>query len=196
MCIRDRSGRALRDKEFYRCTFQRGQLQESQWRGCKFEDCVFTGCDLTRARFDQAALRGVRFEGSKLMGIDWSGVSANPEVSYTDCQLRYASFVGLSLRKTAFLRCAAQEANFFDLDLTDADFAGTQLMGSNFRGCVLTRTDFSQAVGLALDPARNRLKDTQVPLATAVGVAESLGMRVAALGTEPAAAAPRSRRKR
>jgi hypothetical protein len=70
------------------------------------------------------------------------------------------------------------EANFFDLDLTDADFSGTDLTGSNFRGCTLTRTDFSSAVGAFLDPARNRLKDTRVPVETAVLLAQTLGMRV------------------
>ncbi|MET0403370.1 MAG: pentapeptide repeat-containing protein [Cystobacter sp.] len=189
------TGVVLRQKEFYQCTFQRSQFQESQWYGCKFEDCTWMDCDLTRAKFPHTALRGVRFEGSKLMGIDWSTVSSNPEVTFERCVLRYASFVGLSLRKTDVLRCAAQEANFFDLDLTDANFEGTELTGSNFRGCTLTRTDFSQSVGLLLDPARNRLKDTQVPLATAVSLAESLGMRVPALGGD-APVAPRSRKKR
>lgn len=46
------------------------------------------------------------------MGIDFTEVSPNPEVTFEDCVLRYASFVGLSLRKTAFLRCSALEANF------------------------------------------------------------------------------------
>ena len=189
-------GLALRGREFFRCTFARCQLQESDWTQCKFEDCTFQGCDLTRARFPQAALRGVRFEGSKLMGIDWSSVSSNPEVAFEGCVLRYASFVGLSLRKTEVRRCTAQEANFFDLDLTDADFEGTELTGSNFRGCTLTRTDFSLAVGLVLDPARNRLKDTQVPLATAVALAESMGMRVPTMGSALPSPSPRSRKKR
>ncbi len=189
-------GLALNQKEFYRCTFERSQFQESQWRQCKFEECTWRGCDLTRARFPQAALRGVRFEGSKLMGIDWSSISANPELAFEGCVLRYASFVGLSLRKTDVLRCTAQEANFFDLDLTDSDFEGTDLTGSNFRGCILTRTDFSLAVGLVLDPSRNRLKDTQVPLATAVSLAESMGMRVPALGDTAGAPASRSRKKK
>jgi len=96
----------------------------------------------------------------------------------------------------AVLRCTAQEANFFDLDLTDADFEGTDLTGSNFRGCILTRTDFSLAVGLVLDPSRNRLKDTQVPLATAVSLAESMGMRVPALGDVAGAPASRGRKKK
>jgi len=62
-------------KEFYRCTFQRCQLQESRWKGTRLEACVFTDCDLSRALLQHTGLREVRFEGSKLMGIDWTSVS-------------------------------------------------------------------------------------------------------------------------
>ncbi|WP_164016792.1 pentapeptide repeat-containing protein [Pyxidicoccus trucidator] len=174
----------LSEKEFYRCTFQRTQLQESRWRNSVLEACVFISCDLTRAQLKATGLRGVRFEGSKLMGVDFTDVSANPEVAFEDCVLRYASFVGLSLRKTEFLRCTALEANFFDLDLTEADFSGTTLTGSNFRGCTLTKTNFSQVSGLFLDPARNRVKGTRVPVETAVSLAQSLGMQVTGFSDE------------
>ena len=169
----------LSGKEFFRCTFLHCHLQESRWREAKLEDCVFRGCDLTRAQWLHAALREVRFESSKLMGIDWSPVSPNPELAFEECNLRYASFAGLSLRKTIFDRCTALEANFLDSDLSDSEFPGTDLSGANIRDCTLTRTDFSTAIGLFLDPARNRLKQTRVPLESAVLLAQSLGMIVA-----------------
>lgn len=181
----DLQGCDLGQKEFYRCTFQNCQLQESRWKRSKLEVCVFNGCDLTRAQLQETALRDVRFEGSKLMGIDWTGVSTNPEVAFEDCVLRYTSFVGLSLRRTRFLRCTAMEANFFDLDLTEADFTGTDLTGSNIRGCNLTRANFSGTVGAFIDPAnRNNVKGTQVPVETAVLLAQSLGMRVSGYASE------------
>ncbi|QRN94195.1 pentapeptide repeat-containing protein [Archangium violaceum] len=190
----DLQGCDLGQKEFYKCTFERCQFQESNWKRSVLEACVFNGCDLTRAQFSQTALRGVRFEGSKLMGIDWTSVSANPELAFEGCVLRYTSFVGLSLRKTPFLRCTAQEANFFDLDLTDSDFTGTDLTGSNFRGCTLTRTNFSDTVGAFIDPARNRLKGTRVPVETAVMLAQTLGMVVS--GFNEAVGAERGSRKK
>nr|AYM52854.1 pentapeptide repeat-containing protein [Myxococcaceae bacterium MCy9487] len=174
----DLQGADLSDKEFYKCTFQGCELQESRWKGTNLETCVFQGCNLTRAILNGTRLRGVRFGGSKLMGIDWTGVSSNPEVEFEECGMRYSSFVGISLRKTSWLRCVAPETNFFDIDLTDSDFSGTDLTGSNFRGCTLTRTDFSGATGLMLDPAQNRMKDTRVPVETAMGLAYSLGMIV------------------
>ncbi|WP_244238307.1 pentapeptide repeat-containing protein [Corallococcus terminator] len=181
----DLQGIDLSGKEFYRCTFEDCQLQEVRWKDSLLEACGFRGSNLTRANFNAIRLRDVRFEGSKLMGIDWTGVSANPEVNFEECGLPYSSFVGLSLRQTSFVRCVAREANFFDTDLTDADFTGADLTGSNFRGCTLTRTDFSGATGLLLDPARNKMKDTRIPNETAMSLAHSLGMLVEGYHAKP-----------
>ncbi|XXF80011.1 pentapeptide repeat-containing protein [Myxococcaceae bacterium GXIMD 01537] len=189
----DLQGRDLGGKEFYRCTFQGAQLQESTWKQARLEACVFSACDLTRAQFSQTALREVRFEGSKLMGIDWSNISRNPELAFDGCNLRYSSFVELSLRKTPFLRCAALEVNFFDLDLTESDFAETDLTGSTFRGCTLTKTDFSRAVGAFIDPSINRVKGTLIHVESAVLLAHSLGMRVVGFGGD--SSAPQGRKK-
>nr|WP_186001945.1 pentapeptide repeat-containing protein [Corallococcus sp. Z5C101001] len=182
----DLQGIHLVDKEFYRCTFVNCELQQGRWKDTLLESCVFQGCNLTRANVIALRLRDVRFEGSKLMGIDWTGVASNPEVAFEDCGMPYSSFVGLSLHKTAFVRCVVREANFFDMDLTDADFTGADLAGSNFRGCTLTRTDFSGATGLLLDPARNKLKDTRIPSETAMSVVHALGMLVEGYHAKPA----------
>jgi uncharacterized protein YjbI with pentapeptide repeats len=191
----DLRGASLAGKEFFHCTFRNCRLEESRWTGSILEACVFRGCDLTRAQLTDTALRDVRFEGSKLMGIDWSPVRPNPELAFEDCNLRYCSFVGQSLRRTAFLRCSAPEVNFLDLDLTDADFTGSTLTGSTIRGCTLTKTDFSGAVGVFIDPAHNRLKGTRVPVESAVLLAQTLGMVVAGYSTEPAEPGARKRRR-
>ncbi len=165
----------LSEKQFFRCTFENCSLQESRWKRSTLEDCTFRQCDLTRAVVSQLGLRGVRFEGCKVMGVDFSGVSSNPDVHFNECNLRYVSFTGQSLRKARFTHCQAREVNFFECDLTDADFGATDLSASNFRGCTLTRTEFRGTTGLFLDPARNKVKETRIEVETAVALAESLG---------------------
>ncbi|AEI67213.1 pentapeptide repeat-containing protein [Corallococcus macrosporus] len=184
----------LSGKEFYGCTFQNCTLQESRWTRARLEDCVFTGCDLTRARFTDTSLRGVRFESSKLMGIDWTEVGTFPEVSFDGSNLRYCTFAGLSLRKTSFLRCTALEMNFIDTDLSEADFSESDITGSNFRGCTLTKADFAAAKGVFIDPARNRVKATRIPVDAAVNFVQTLGLVVAGYGDGPAA--PKTERKK
>jgi uncharacterized protein YjbI with pentapeptide repeats len=176
---------SLAGKEFYRCTFEHCHLQESVWKNASLEACTFRGVDLTRARLLHTGLRGVRFEGSKLMGIDWSSVSPNPELHFTECNLRYASFSQVNLRQCVFEKCSVREANFLDAELTDADFSGSDLAGSNVRGCVLTRTDFSTTTGLFLEPGRNKVKGTHVSVETAVLLAQSLGLAVVGYDDAP-----------
>ncbi|ABF86515.1 pentapeptide repeat domain protein [Myxococcus xanthus DK 1622] len=183
----------LGGKEFYRCTFLNCTLQESRWTRTRMESCVFTGCDLTRARFTETSLRDVRFESSKLMGIDWTDVGTFPEVTFDGSNLRYCTFAGLSLRKTAFLRCTALEMNFIDTDLSEADFSDSDITGSNFRGCTLTKADFGTAQGVFIDPARNRVKATRIPVEAAVNFVQTLGLVVSGYGEVPKAKTERKK---
>ena len=89
------------------------------------------GTDLESARKLNDLVERIPLEAaisrlSGTMGVDFSGVSTNPEMSFEECLLRYASFTRLSLRKTRFLRCQAREVNLFDCDLTDAEFTGSR----------------------------------------------------------------------
>ncbi|MBI5549504.1 MAG: pentapeptide repeat-containing protein [Deltaproteobacteria bacterium] len=165
-------------KDFYRCTFRNVKLQESRWQRAGLEDCVFEDCDLTRMLPADLRAHGVRFKGCKLMGIEWTKSSLNPQLSFEDCNLRYSSFLAMSLRATPFVRCKATEANFIDVDLTEADFSESDLTGSTFQGTTLTDADLSTAQGAFIDPAKNRVKDARVAVESAVLLAAFFGMRV------------------
>jgi uncharacterized protein YjbI with pentapeptide repeats len=169
----------LREKEFQRCVFRRCKLPGSRWASSKLEDCLFEDCDLSRFEPRDLALRGVRFQRSKLMGVDWTDVRPHPDVSFEACDLRYSSFVKVSLRRTRFLACTAREANFLETDLTDADFAESDLTGTTILDCTLQKANFSRAIGALIDPVRNKVKGTQVSAETAILIAESFGMSVA-----------------
>ncbi|MBU8896763.1 pentapeptide repeat-containing protein [Corallococcus sp. H22C18031201] len=186
----------LRGKEFFRCSFQDSRFQGSVWSKAKLEECVYSSCDLTRAQFSQTAMRGVRFENSKLMGIDWSVVAPFHEMSFEGCNLRYGSFLGLILRKTRIVQCIALETSFTDMDLAETDFEGTDLSGCTFHNCNLTRADFQNAMGVFIDPARNRVKETRVPVEAAVQLAKSLGLVVPGYGEGPKLGAGGERKRR
>jgi fluoroquinolone resistance protein len=72
------AGADLGGKSFSRCTFRNLKLPQSRWQGARLEDCAFDACDLTRLVPAGLALRGVRFERCKMMGIDWSDLGAIP----------------------------------------------------------------------------------------------------------------------
>lgn len=168
----------LSDRNFDRCTFRNSKLGATRWRSSRLDECVFEGCDLVRADVTMLALRGVRFESCRLMGIDFATLAKFPDVSFHECNLHYASFASIALRKAVFERCSFTEANFFEADLMEAKLDDCQFTGARFEACDLRKARFLHAKDLLIDPAKNRVAGAKVPLQTAVLLAMSFGMRV------------------
>lgn len=181
----DLQGTEFAGKELTSCCFRQCKLQETRWRGSRLDDCRFEHCDLTRMEPRGMLAHDLRFVESKLMGIEWTDLGQFPRLGFENCVLDFASFVGLSLRKTEFVDCKICEANFFDVDLRDASFAGSDLRGTSFRGCQLNKTEFSAATSAYFDPAANTSRGARISMETAALIAMQLGLHVAGM-TAPA----------
>ena len=168
----------LGDKLFANCTFRNLKLPESRWARARLEDCVFEACDLTRLAPAGMAMRGVRFERCKMMGVDWTDLGAYPDVAFVDCILDYCSFVSLRARKTPFIRCSLVEASFAGADLVEARFEECQLGGARFERCDLRKASFPGSTDLLLDPATNQIKGASIPTEAALLLAASFGFKV------------------
>lgn len=174
----DLTGADLAGKDFTGCTFKGVRLPQTRWREARLEDCRFEDCDLSRMLPDGLGARGVVFAGCKLMGVDWSNLGPYPALTFERCDLRYASFVGLRLRKIAFSGCNLQEAQFADTELAEADFGDCRLDGARFERCDLRKASFAASTGLVLAPAGNQLRGARVPVDAAIRLAESFGLQV------------------
>jgi uncharacterized protein YjbI with pentapeptide repeats len=171
----------LGGKDFYRCVFRAVKLRQSRWEGARLEECVFEDCDLSRLRPAPRTLTAVTFRRTKLVGVEWSKLR-NPSLTFEECDLRYAAFLDVGLRGTAFRGCKGGEATFSACDLTQADFSGTDLTAAVFEGCVLAQADLRTARGAFPDPAKNKVKGVRVSVETAALLALALGMRVDGYG--------------
>jgi uncharacterized protein YjbI with pentapeptide repeats len=112
------------------------------------------------------------------MGVDWTDVRPHVDVRFERCDLRFASFVRMALRKVEIVACSAQETNFLEVDLSDADFGETDLTGSTITGCNLTRANLARALGVHVDPTKNKIKGLRINAETAASIARSFGMVV------------------
>ena len=175
----DAQGLDLGGKELYRCTFRGAKLIETRWRRTRLEDCVFEDCDLTRMDPAGLALSGVVLRRSKLLGVDFTDLSSNPDVRFEECNLEYAVFRRTNLRKLTIRDCNLRASSFVECDLVEADLSGCDLAGATFEGSNLGKSNLGTARGAFVDPARNKIKDLRVSVETAVLLAESLGMKVA-----------------
>ena len=174
----DLGGVNLVGKEFARCTFRGTKLSDTAWANTVLEDCDFESCDLSNVRLAGATLRTVHFRACKLVGVSWMGLSASPSVSFTDCAMRYQAFIGLLLRSTPFTRCSLVESAFQEVDLSRATFVDCDLTRATFDRCVLAGTDFSAAIGVVFDAAKNRAKGAKISADTASAMASALGLIV------------------
>lgn len=175
----DLNGEDLSGKDFCRCVFRNVKAQGSTWKKARLEDCTFEDCDLTRFDPTQLTAAGIAFRRSKLMGVDWSALGRHPTLEFDDCDLRYASFVKIGLRKTSFRGCRLAEATFVDSDLVESDFGDADLTAASFQSCDLTKANLSTAKGAFINPAQNRVKGARISLEAAVTFAASFGLRVA-----------------
>ncbi len=180
----DAQGVDLSGKDFFRCTFRNMKLQETCWERTLLEDCIFEDCDLTGIQPAHMTCRNVQFKRSKLMGIDWSDISLNPQLSFDDCDLRYTSFVCTNLRKTLFHGCKAVEANFFECDLIEADFSKSDLSGANFDASDLREANFATAQGLFLRPEKNKVKNARISVEGAISLARGYELHVVVDGED------------
>ena len=167
-------------KTFTQCTFDHVALHETLWRGALLEDCTFVDCDLSRATLDGTKLRDVTFRRSRLMGFDWSPIAEFAAFSLDDCDLQYATFVELSLRKLRCHHSRVTEATFDRCDLTQADFAGSDLRATRFERCELSRADFSRATGALIDPTQNKARGAKISAEGAALLAAHFGLTVTA----------------
>jgi uncharacterized protein YjbI with pentapeptide repeats len=172
------AGTDLADKELVRCTVKGAKLGQTRWHGARLEDCTFETCDLSRVSPRGMVARGVTFVDCKLMGVEWADLGSFPALAFRGCDLRYASFVSLGLRKLAFTRCDLRDAQFVEADLLEAAFTDCQLGGARFERCDLRKASFAGAVELTLEAAGNKLAGARIPVETAVRMAESLGLKV------------------
>ena len=153
------SGKILRNREFYKCTFVMCDFTKSDLRGNDFEDCTFQDCNFSMTEIEGVGFRSAAFIGCKILGIDFTRCNKLMfSFRFENCILDYCTFFGTKLKKTHFIKCSLKEVDFGETDLTSSLFTNTDLMGAQFSNTVLEKADFSSATNFAIDPESNKLK--------------------------------------
>jgi fluoroquinolone resistance protein len=145
--------------EYEDCVFNNIQQADADLSGCIFINCRFHDCDFSMANIDNTAFRAVQFIGCKLIGVRFD--AANPlffEASFTDCQLRLATFYGWKMPEAIFKNCGLQEVDFAEANLKGATIRGCDLSGAMFERTNLAQVDFRESFHFAIDPENNKVQ--------------------------------------
>lgn len=121
------------DSAFLRCVFER----------CDLFDAEFTGCKMIGSTFRETALRPLRIEGG-----DWSFVSL------AGADLRGISVRGVRMREVDLTGAKCDDAVFADIDLSGGQLRGVSFVRTDLRGSDLTALDprATELRGALIDP--------------------------------------------
>jgi len=168
----------LEDREFINCNFDVFSHSEISFKNTKFIDCCFRKCDLSNTKMVGAVFRDTVFDHCKLLGINWSQVSAADDLKFSNSILDFCVFNNLELHRFEAIECRLKEADFSQCYLKKADFSGSELRGVNFNGCDLTEADFRGARNYFIDPNFSKIKKAKFDLPEATSFFKALGIDV------------------
>lgn len=170
---------AAPDAVFDGCRFEQCRVAGADLSSFCLEDCTFVECDLSLAVVKGTAFKTVHFERCKLEGVNFFECCQTAlSVSFTECNLRYASFSGLPLRKTNFQNCCLREAVFTRADLAGSHFDQCDLARAVFLHTHLGKADFSTAYHFVLDPDANFVRQAKFSVYGLPGLLEKYNLEI------------------
>lgn len=146
--------------QFVNCDFTAADITEQV-----FMNCVFKACNLSNVFLTRTAFRAVHFSDCKLLGLHFEYCNDFLfEVTFTRCNLNYASFYTRKLKYTYLKQCSLHEVDFSECDLTEAVFDECDLSGAIFDQTNLERCDFRNAQHFIIHPEKNRINQAKFSL--------------------------------
>jgi len=160
--------------QFIDCNFEKANISNSV-----FIDCIFENCNLSNTVSQNASLKTVDFKNCKMLGFVFSDCNEFlMSVSFTDCQLNYASFYKLSIKNTKFENCNLQEVDFTETDLTSSKFNNCELNRAVFQNTNLQKADFRSSYNYSINPNENRIKNAKFSLEGVRGLLDVFGVEI------------------
>lgn len=142
------------------CIFDGCDFSETDFADAAFEDCSFFACNFANAKLT-CRMSGCHFHDCKMSGADFSESSPfSGEFDFQGCDLCFAIFGKVGMRRSRFTRCRLHEAVFYDADLSECVFDESDLTGAGFQGADLTMADLSRAKNFSIAPGSCLLKKT------------------------------------
>ncbi|AHM60869.1 putative low-complexity protein [Flammeovirgaceae bacterium 311] len=153
------SGKALKNREFEKCSFKACDFSSSDFSGNRFTDCTFTGCNMGLMKLNQTTMDGIFFQECKLIGVNFNDCADLLfSVRFENCLLDYASFVSKKMSKASFKNSSLKSAIFSNATLNKAIFDNTDLQGAVFNRTNLQEANFITAYNFTIDPELNMVK--------------------------------------
>lgn len=146
--------------EYDNCTFSKCRFSELYLSNTQFVECEFDNCDFSGAHLKNCSFKEVAFFQSKLIGLHFFECLAFLlSFDFEECNLSYASFQNLDIKKTRFKKCNLEQTDFSDTNLSEALLDNCNLKNALFENTNLEKANLYSSYNIHMDPDKNRLKN-------------------------------------
>ena len=171
--------RLLTKGEYENCTFSNCDFSNADFSNIKFVECEFKSCNLSLVKLINTALRFVKFQECKMLGLHFENCNDfGLSFSFDDCNLGQCSFYHTKLKKTVFKKSLLHEADFTDCDLNGSVFDHCDLTRATFENTVIEKVDFRTSFNYSIDPAINRIKKAKFSLHGVCGLLDKYDIEI------------------
>jgi len=167
----DFTSQQLKKGEYDTCTFENCNFENVHASNIQFVACEFINCNFSNAIVKNSAFKEVAFIDCKLIGVKFHECDAFLlQLSFTNCQLNFASFYQLKIPKTPFIKCNLEEVDFTESKLQEVVFEACNLKRAIFEETNLEKVDFRTANHFSINPDANRLKGAKFSKDNLIGL--------------------------
>lgn len=145
----DLSGLVFDQIDFSHSVLSFGDLSNSKFINCRFEEAMFNNADLTHCIFEncnmqQCDLSGIKGSNPQFMQCDlslshWRGCVVDL-LYLSDCELKQSQFFESQLKKSRFSQSKLLQCTFSNCDLIDCDFEQCNIIQTIFNESILDVT--------------------------------------------------------
>jgi uncharacterized protein YjbI with pentapeptide repeats len=180
----DLSDATIDECEFDACDFRNVILNSASIKRTRFVECTFAGCDLSLMDPLDSHFSGCTFDDCRLTGVNWSmsvrrDATLSEPNTFNRCDLGLSTFSELELDGYRFVDCRVVESGFRESTLIASHFERTDLSGADFTHANLSGSILIDCPGIHIDPAVTKIAGATVSAATALQIAEALGLIIA-----------------
>ena len=179
----------FKDKDYSKAKLKLALYDSVQFIGCSFNevhleryqflDCEFISCTLDNAFLNETSIKNVHFSNCRMQGLDFRGIDPMFfEMHVKDCNLSFANFSGLDLKKCSFENVIFKSVDFYESDLEKITFPGCDFKDALFESTILKECDFSEASNFIINPSYNKIKGATFSRHSIDGILRGMGIKL------------------
>ncbi len=174
--------------EYEYCIFLNCNLSSVDLSEFKFLGCEFSGCNISLAKLTQTALKDIKFQNCKMLGLNFGECNEfGFAVSFDTCILDRSSFCAdpespmkrrVKFRQTVFKNSQLYEVDFTECDLSCSVFDKCDLTRTIFEYTILEKADFRTAINYSIDPELNRINKAKFSRSGIAGLLDKYDIEI------------------